>query len=107
MKEFKNVPVRLTTMDDKEKLVLEEYKKAINIIDDFFEYANESKKDREFIHEVLDNLTDKLTKIYNTQQDEVYYSSFFNAETFYKCTKHDLAYPRGATCPHCKREDED
>lgn len=43
---------------------LEEYRNTINRIDDFFEYANESKKDRKFIHEQLDSLTKRLQKIY-------------------------------------------
>jgi hypothetical protein len=55
---------RVFAISEKDKKALEEYKKAINKIDDFFEYANESKKDREFIHGVLDNLTGKLAKIY-------------------------------------------
>jgi len=54
-------------MDDKEKAALEEYKKTINRIDDWFEYMNESKKDREFIHAELDRLASKLTKIYKTK----------------------------------------
>ena len=36
---------------------LQEYQRTINQIDDFFEYANESKSDREFIHMKLDGLT--------------------------------------------------
>ena len=36
---------------------LQEYQKTVNQIDDFFEYANESKSDREFIHKKLDALT--------------------------------------------------
>lgn len=51
-------------MNDKEKNTLEAYKDTINRIDDWFEYANESKKDREFIHGELDKLTEKLTRIY-------------------------------------------
>jgi hypothetical protein len=39
------------------------YQTTINRIDDFFEYANESTKDREFIHRELDKLTNKLVKI--------------------------------------------
>ena len=48
---------------EKLKKQREAYQHALNKIDDFFEYANESKKDREFIHGVLDNLTLKLSKI--------------------------------------------
>ena len=36
--------------------LLEEYQRTINQIDDFFEYTNESKSDREFIHAKLDAL---------------------------------------------------
>jgi len=36
------------------------YMKAINRIDDFFEYRNESKKDREVVHKILDALTVEL-----------------------------------------------
>jgi len=55
-------------MNDKEEKALEAYKTTINRIDDWFEYANESKKDREFIHGELDKLTAKLTKIYETRR---------------------------------------
>lgn len=41
---------------------LEHYIKAINKIDDHFEYANESLKDRAFIHKVLAELTENLSK---------------------------------------------
>jgi hypothetical protein len=41
----------------------EAYQIAVNRIDDFFEYANESKKDRKFIHGVLDTLTKTLSNI--------------------------------------------
>lgn len=37
--------------------LLQEYQRTINQIDDFFEYTNESKSDREFIHAKLDALT--------------------------------------------------
>jgi len=47
---------------------LKEYQKTINRIDDFFEYANESKKDRAFIHEQLDKLSSRLEKIYRTKK---------------------------------------
>ncbi len=39
---------------------LNAYKKAINRIDDFFEYRNSSKSDREQVHAILDNLTKEL-----------------------------------------------
>jgi len=44
-------------------LQLEAYKKAINKIDDFFEYANSSISDRRRVHEILDNLTSELKEI--------------------------------------------
>ncbi len=37
--------------------LLQEYQRTMNQIDDFFEYTNESKSDREFIHAKLDALT--------------------------------------------------
>lgn len=36
------------------------YRDAINQIDDYFEYRNESEKDRKFIHGVLNTLTVSL-----------------------------------------------
>jgi hypothetical protein len=48
---------------DKLKKKLSAYQEAVNKIDDFFEYANESKSDRERVHEILDNLTLKLSTI--------------------------------------------
>jgi len=42
---------------------LEAYQKAINKIDDYFEYANESKSDRERIHKILAELTADLLEI--------------------------------------------
>ena len=45
------------------KKQLDAYKHAVNKIDDWFEYANESAKDREKVHEILDNLTLKLSTI--------------------------------------------
>jgi len=87
----------------KDKLALEEYKKTINRIDDWFEYMNESKKDREFIHEQLDNLTERLTKIY-TPSDKLVYAGCFGAEEYYECDKHKVPYPKGAVCPQCERE---
>lgn len=91
-------------MSNKDKLVLHEYKKAINKIDDWFEYMNESKKDREFIHGVLDNLTGKLEKIYKTNQDKAYYAGF-GSEMYYKCTEHGVSYPKGARCPRCENDE--
>lgn len=52
---------------DEERIKLtkqrEAYQIAVNRIDDFFEYSNESKKDREFIHGVLGTLTKTLSNI--------------------------------------------
>ena len=36
------------------------YQNAINEIDDYFEYRNESKKDRKMVHSILEKLTRKL-----------------------------------------------
>ena len=55
---------RVFAIGENNKKVLDEYKHTINRIDDWFEYMNESKKDREFIHNELDRLTQRLTKIY-------------------------------------------
>lgn len=43
-----------------EKEMIDHYIKAINKIDDYFEYANESIKDRAFIHKVLEELTNDI-----------------------------------------------
>ena len=63
----KNI-ARIFAEGEKNKKVLKAYIHTINRIDDFFEYSNESKKDREFIHEQLDKLTEQLTKIYNSEK---------------------------------------
>lgn len=55
-------------MNDREEKALKAYKTTINQIDDWFEYANESKKDRDFIHAELDKLTAELLKIYKGTQ---------------------------------------
>jgi len=39
------------------------YQKTINRIDDYFEYTNESKSDREEVHTILARLTKFLTQI--------------------------------------------
>lgn len=41
------------------------YQKAINEIDDYFEYRNESKKDRKAVHGVLGRLTERLEVEYS------------------------------------------
>lgn len=48
---------------DKLRKKLRAYQEAVNKIDDWFEYANESDADREKVHEILDNLTLKLSTI--------------------------------------------
>jgi hypothetical protein len=45
---------------DIESKKLELYSKAINQIDDYFEYRNESKKDREVVYKILDDLSASL-----------------------------------------------
>ena len=56
-------------MDEMEREIIklrkqrEAYQIATNRIDDFFEYSNESKADRKFIHNVLDTLTKTLSNI--------------------------------------------
>jgi len=39
------------------------YQKTVNRIDDYFEYANESKSDREKVQEILGRLTKFLKEI--------------------------------------------
>ena len=39
---------------------LSKYQKAINNIDDYFEYAMDSKTDQKKVHQILGNLTDAL-----------------------------------------------
>ena len=39
---------------------LEAYKKAINDIDDYFEYSNTSVRDRRVVHNILSKLTERL-----------------------------------------------
>jgi len=36
------------------------FKKAVDMIDDYFEYSNESKKDQKKVFQILGNLTDAL-----------------------------------------------
>ena len=49
----------------KEEEYLSAYRSFINEIDDYFEYSNESLKDRKKVHQLLGNLTDKLKEINN------------------------------------------
>ncbi len=58
---------RVFSLNEKDKKALEAYTHTINRIDDWFEYANESKKDREFIHQHLDALAKRLQKIYKKE----------------------------------------
>lgn len=39
------------------------YQETVNQIDDYFEYAMESKKDQKKVHQILGNLTDALKAI--------------------------------------------
>ena len=39
------------------------YRTAINAIDDYFEYMNESKADRKVVHQILKKLTTELHKL--------------------------------------------
>ena len=50
------------SMHNKTMTKLECYQKAINRIDDYFEYSNESKLDRERVHKILADLTTNLVK---------------------------------------------
>ena len=40
---------------------LESYQRAINKLDDYFEYRNESVKDREVVHAILAKLTKEIS----------------------------------------------
>ena len=42
------------------------YIEAINRIDDYFEYSNESAKDKKFVMSVIDQLTDQLSPLAET-----------------------------------------
>ena len=46
----------------KQEMRLAAYQKAINSIDDYFEYANESARDRAFVHKVLATLLEDLVQ---------------------------------------------
>ena len=45
------------------------YRNFVNQIEDYFEYSNESLKDREKVHQLLGNLTDKLVEIEESNND--------------------------------------
>jgi len=42
---------------------LRAYQKAMNEIDDYFEYSMESKKDQKKVHQILSNLTDTIKSV--------------------------------------------
>ena len=44
---------------------LDIYQRAINEIGDYFEYMNESQKDRKAVHSILKRLTEKLCDEYS------------------------------------------
>ena len=50
-------------MEDVEQAI-QAYRACINRIDDYFEYSNESVKDREMVHKALADLTNNLVEIY-------------------------------------------
>jgi len=66
----KNSSMTLKHLCEKEKTeaALAAYTETINDIDDYFEYASESQRDRNYVHEILGKLTEKLTKIYKHKQ---------------------------------------
>jgi hypothetical protein len=43
--------------------ILELYIKAINEVDDYFEYRCESKKDQKKVHDILEQLTKELSEV--------------------------------------------
>ena len=47
-------------MTTKEERELRVYRRAINRIDDYFEYRNESDKDKAYVMSVIDELTNEL-----------------------------------------------
>lgn len=47
---------------------LDIYKKFANNMDDFFEYRNKSKEDRQYIKDQLDSLTKKLSSVLNSSK---------------------------------------
>jgi hypothetical protein len=60
IEELKLARQQIDTLEDINIL----YRKAINQIDDYFEYTSESEKDRKFVYSVLNALTDKLKDVY-------------------------------------------
>ena len=47
----------------KTQQMLKAYQEALNKIDDYFEYSNESEKDKKKVRKVLSELTEELRKI--------------------------------------------
>lgn len=47
-------------MTNANDIALQAYRKAVNDIDDYFEYSNESAKDKETVQAILGELTDAL-----------------------------------------------
>lgn len=57
-----DIDIQVSNIKDYTKTTqqLTAYQIAVNQLDDFFEYMNESKSDRAQVHQILDNLTKKL-----------------------------------------------
>lgn len=52
--------------------ILSHYRKAINEIDDYFEYSMESKKDQKKVRKILAKLTDNMRKMQKVSHEKVY-----------------------------------
>ena len=63
--EIKNLEERNTKLEK----TLEAYIYAINHLDDYFEYARESKIDADRVYDTLHNLTTKLRDIHNDKEN--------------------------------------
>jgi len=61
--DIQNLKIAMAATGIQPEDLLELYIKAVNRIDDFFEYANESKSDRLFIKNVLNRLTADIAKL--------------------------------------------
>lgn len=55
-------------MSCKHKEILYCYRKAINKIDDYFEYSMESKKDQKKVRQILSDLTEELRELNKNEQ---------------------------------------
>jgi len=60
---YSELMLSLCTREPEGKSQLDLYKKAVNRIDDYFEYRNESKADREMVYKILDDLTKNLKEL--------------------------------------------